>query len=1152
MSDETYNETDWNNASIVIRNSPPTFNSSNSIGILHWTRDNNKTLIMPTHVYDIDEDDVNYTAIYPDNVTVIINNVTKNITLVPELNWTGTSYITIYAIDTENANATSGNLTIHVTYCGNNIVEYNEECDGGSGCTSYCQTESVPQQEGGGGAAPTPEPIQPCSQAWSCTSWSPSTCPSSGTQTRSCSCGCPSSADCTGSSSTSRTCSYTPPPPAVAEPAWEETIIEEEFVPTEEEVEARVERPVSVSSQQVNVGGTACTNVTQRISTKSLATTKTDIDPSLLPEGYSIVIDPFNIDCEGDTMDLTLNIPDNYVDVQVLKCSGGVCVPSISREIERIECGETVTEVVRAEKYLKPELFAVKIEEVEKEISLFNESIESGGYSLRLLSSVGKITVKLDMPKEEVEQTASETLMMIGTPLIVKLDRKVSARAEVTLPFITDPEVDRNTIQIYGRTKEGWQPLAGTIDEGRRLITAEIEDIAEYLNENNEAEFVLVGVICISCEQSSFEKIYSPPMESKAAVLLIHGLGSSPATFRGVIDDIRWTQQPWQVWAFAYPSDKKTFANAKELADNLEKHVNEYEDLYTVGHSLGGIVLQKALSYAYLENKKNPENYTFINKIRRAILVATPNDKVKGTQVFQNIFRYYVNLHSKTPMFDANSTAVIELLEGAQVPKVPFIKYYVIAGTKGYEFNAAFFTITTEELAQFYEKNDGLITVSSAQHVGGTYINDTCEDYWEIYETHTDIIDNPVTRKVVEGIIAEEVAKDYAEKALIGNNKFIKLAVERCSQADKYIVVGRYVEEEAVEDITGCSCGNNVCGIGENEVNCPSDCLKLTRQQEVVCSNTMMWFILVNFALLTGLTGVIIYRSSRRKIFRLFIRWAAGYTAFLLLLSAFNILLCGFHAFANITQAALTLVICLGIGKLYRLAYKGILFSQLTWKNKLRYALTTLVSKAELDEEKKLEQARLLARARKARKKIEEKERRQRRNEYLRKKAEEEKERKQRRIDYLRRKTEEEKIRKEREEIAKKAWETRKKHEQQALRLYKLKLIALEKARAVRQMFVRKEREEKAPVIGIAEIEHARQTLGRIEDRRRAEREDNLRSNVWSLIKESNAEYRRGDAAKAKKLYLEAIAGYKLLPIDAQNQIYNSLNELYRLLKKKE
>ncbi|MBI2138972.1 right-handed parallel beta-helix repeat-containing protein [Candidatus Woesearchaeota archaeon] len=257
----------------------------------------------------------------------------------------------------------------------------------------------------------------------------------------------------------------------------------------------------------------------------------------------------------------------------------------------------------------------------------------------------------------------------------------------------------------------------------------------------------------------------------------------------------------------------------KDFRDLLEAHEREYDTIYIAAHSLGGLVTQKALFDAWLENNNGTNaDYRFLSKVKKVILVGVPNDGSAFLEAYQAVYQFLVNKISKyNNMFNINGELVQYLKEGLSVPQVPGIDYYVVAGTNPYQFGSLL------GAGQDDKAHDGLVTIESAQHVGDSYINDRCKDFWDINVTHTMLIENDLSRRLIEKVVAKEILKGGYTLAL-GNTKFFQARIEGCDSRNKYALIGKVLKPEEKYDPSGCSCGNKACGEGETELNCPADC----------------------------------------------------------------------------------------------------------------------------------------------------------------------------------------------------------------------------------------------------------------------------------------------------------------------------------------
>jgi len=247
------------------------------------------------------------------------------------------------------------------------------------------------------------------------------------------------------------------------------------------------------------------------------------------------------------------------------------------------------------------------------------------------------------MPKEAIEEAENPSLKIIGTPLVLKIflltaPTNLQLGTIVTMPYTEEKTFEEGSIALYAKTREGWDYLESKINKENKTITANITDIANYLDNESKAVFAVMGVLCTFCTNSSLELIYEPEPKSKDAIIMVHGFASSPATYQEIIDDIRLTNQPFTVFTFGYPSSKSLDEVADEFSALTEAKSAEFDNIYIVAHSTGGLITQQALYSAY--NK----NYSYAQKTRKLILVGVPNEGAPVFEVYQDLFKKLIKV----------------------------------------------------------------------------------------------------------------------------------------------------------------------------------------------------------------------------------------------------------------------------------------------------------------------------------------------------------------------------------------------------------------------------------------------------------------------------------------------------------------------------
>ncbi len=553
----------------------------------------------------------------------------------------------------------------------------------------------------------------------------------------------------------------------------------------------------------------------------------------LVPGGYSIISSPLKLDCAGEYLDLSFNLPADYKDVRAMRCGQKGCY-GLSHEISENElvCGGRSIKEIREEELSKRSINFWMPNDVGvsygKVLTNRDRVISLEGYKFEAFANLKKkLAVRLETPTFNVPQPKNPSLSIIGAPLQLIFDTESgSIRAELTLPFAPLDEFDSESFAIYwlNITSNEWEYLGGR--KNNDFLSVEIRDIDSYLKDR-KAVFAVLGIKCINCFASELSKVYDPGIRD--AVVLVHGFTSSPLTWQFVIDDLVLNKQPFQIWTFGYPSTLNLETIANELAKHLELHASEYDNLYFVGHSLGGLVIQEALSQA-----SNTGGYSFLNKVRNTIIAGAPNEGSPAAEVYYNLFSYLLNKKSFIKLFDVNSILVKQLSKGKIIPRLPGISYNVIAGTAPYVFNLGLFTLSTEKAFKFTAPNDGIVAVRSAQHIGDRYINDSCLNFFAINVTHTDLIADATSRRVLEKLITSNVAEKQQVNPLIGFNSYARVLINNCKSGDTIIFIGKKIKKEAMPDALNCNCGNNVCGLGETVENCPKDCAFISRARNLL------------------------------------------------------------------------------------------------------------------------------------------------------------------------------------------------------------------------------------------------------------------------------------------------------------------------------
>ncbi len=592
---------------------------------------------------------------------------------------------------------------------------------------------------------------------------------------------------------------------------------------------------------------------TSRVSTVSASPSTIDIS-NAVPFGYDIVAQPFSLNCDGDELDVTLTVPSSYADLQVLKCAEGKCANAEISSIENLAsvCGTTtLSEETKKESLGSSGIFVPEDAEsfiLDARTIDSGDILTSGRYSL---SVGGTLTASIAGLTYAIPGPANPSLAVLGTPLVVDVKNSASPLpATITLPLPTSDLVEKDSIGVYALIGTEWTYLGGSAQDSG-AISVKVADINKFVN-NGRAIFATIGTTCNPCGDTEFLKAYDYP-GARSAVILIHGAFSSKETFNAMIEDFKSTRQPFDAWTFAYPASKSLDEISRALVDTLALRANEYDKFYLVGHSAGGLVIQQALWLAYQRGDD-------LTRVKKAVLIGTPSGGSPAVNTIENTFNWLINRKSVARVLNIHSDIIQASVTGKDIPRVPGIDYQVIAGTRPYPFNIDLFMNAAGEQS----KNDGIITIDSAQRLGSESVSNACKNYYELNLTHTDLIDNELGARVAERIISSDISS--TDQTLLGYNKYVKVPVTDCNPNDQYMIVGKPLRAEEQYDPSGCACGNGWCGEGEDAFGCPGDCAEVFTTETFCTMSSLLSMVLLIFAITLAFTLLGVHYLKHREI----------------------------------------------------------------------------------------------------------------------------------------------------------------------------------------------------------------------------------------------------------------------------------------------
>jgi len=279
----------------------------------------------------------------------------------------------------------------------------------------------------------------------------------------------------------------------------------------------------------------------------------------------------------------------------------------------------------------------------------------------------------------------------------------------------------------------------------------------------------------------------------------------------------------------------------------LQEHSEEYDKIYLVGHSIGGLIIEEALDFS----SKNKNRFPYLDSVSKAILVATPNLGSPSFDVYENFRENFVNIKSVEGLYNSHKKVLDIAVSGKKISAVDTIDYYAIAGLKPYEFNAGLFNLAA---------NDGVITTKSARTVDGKELTSICNRYFELNLSHAELVSDPESRRVIQYIISSDRIKENPAYSLVGYNQYLHTVIDGCMPGEVFVAVGKTISESAAYAPADCNCGNGVCGEGETALNCPIDCANVLSL--AWCANSpaiMPWLFMIAIIL------IIVYFIAKQR-----------------------------------------------------------------------------------------------------------------------------------------------------------------------------------------------------------------------------------------------------------------------------------------------
>lgn len=574
------------------------------------------------------------------------------------------------------------------------------------------------------------------------------------------------------------------------------------------------------------------------------------------PAGFEVIQEPFSLNCDG-SIDTVLTLPNTYTDVKAVKCVGGTCSDVVVRSTETIQCGG---ESLYTEEKETNRVADIQMAQLDQSFDALKYTVDAADESSDRRYSISRYPQGYDV-------TLHSSLRMLSAPVQVSRRTGLPSDEEmvrVSFPFLLDAQLNPKDVQIYAldENSQRWKLVpGGQVSDAGDVYQADL-NFSEYAQGGDQAAFALLGKECDElCNETEFESVYQPLAESRAAIVFVHGLGSDASSWESMVNDIRRTQQPWQVWTYSYPLDMALQDSGYDFASNLEAYKDRYDVLYVVAHSVGGLVVQEAMTQAFKDNALVPGRFEFLEKVKRVVLMGTPNNSITDEKPLLTLYNSLLEKNIGK-LFTLNDELTKSLSgKRGQYPKLPGVEYFVLAGNQDFGLDVQ---EGNKLLASESSKvGDGFVSRVSAQNVGGEPVDLQCSNYYELGTNHIDIVDDITARRIIGRLVSQDLEEYVEDEALMGFEQYYELSDESCSAEDRYVLIGKKVDQKLVPDGINCSCGNGYCGIDESPESCPQDCSQFLRKEN------FPYIFLVLLLLFFGVFGYALRKTWKQyQIFR--------------------------------------------------------------------------------------------------------------------------------------------------------------------------------------------------------------------------------------------------------------------------------------------
>lgn len=184
-----------------------------------------------------------------------------------------------------------------------------------------------------------------------------------------------------------------------------------------------------------------------------------------------------------------------------------------------------------------------------------------------------------------------------------------------------------------------------------------------------------------------------PPMSGRGVVVL-HGIVRSSKSMAQVSAALR--KEGFTPFPMEYPSTQISIEQAVEYLDSVIRQLDGIEEVYLVGHSMGGLVIR-----AWFAKHSDP-------RVKRVVMLGTPNYGAEMADLFQRNILFRAVFGPAGQQLVTDTAGVIPLLPA------PSCEFAIIAGARGNE--SGWNPLIPGD-------DDGTVTVASSRLAGAADFN---------------------------------------------------------------------------------------------------------------------------------------------------------------------------------------------------------------------------------------------------------------------------------------------------------------------------------------------------------------------------------------------------------------------------------------------